>query len=155
MSTPLLTSGDDSRVDVIKYLNEQLNEKARELEATRAELADVRRENAKALAGIRRVLDPLYKALCVLYGEMEPIGGISVADAPQDNREKWDYIKRNLPPRLQQAIDLLLLQGSMKRTQIAAALKMDYSNCTKNVIGLLVRQGWVVDHGGSLSLKEL
>jgi hypothetical protein len=48
-----------------------------------------------------------------------------------------------------------MLQGRMRRTQIASALKMDYSNCSKNVIGILVRQGWVVENGGDLSLKQL
>lgn len=68
---------------------------------------------------------------------------------------KWDAVKSRLAPRLRECIDLLLIQKHMKRTQIAAALKMDYSNCTKNVIAVLLRQGLLEDNGGELSLKDL
>ena len=68
---------------------------------------------------------------------------------------KWEAVKSRLAPRLRECIDLLLIQKHMKRTQIAAALKMDYSNCTKNVIAALLRQGLLEDNGGELSLKEL
>jgi hypothetical protein len=43
----------------------------------------------------------------------------------------------------------------MRRTQLASAMKMDYSNCAKNVIAVLIRQGLIVERGGMLSLKEL
>jgi hypothetical protein len=68
---------------------------------------------------------------------------------------KWDAIKKRLPPRQSEAIDIFLAQGSLRRTQLAAAMKMDYSNCTKNVIAVLVRQGLLIESGGMLSLKEL
>ena len=68
---------------------------------------------------------------------------------------KWDAIKVRLAPRLREAVDVLLLQGSMKRTQLAAALKMDYSNCTKNVVQVLKSQGWLVENNGNLSLRVL
>ena len=69
--------------------------------------------------------------------------------------DKWEAIKSRLAPRLRECVDLLLIQKHMKRTQIAAAMKMDYSNCTKNVIGALLRQGLLQDNNGELSLKEL
>jgi hypothetical protein len=72
-----------------------------------------------------------------------------------DSADKWSAIKARLAPRLREAVEMLQLQGSMKRTQIAAALKMDYSNCTKNVIGVLKAQGWLVENNGNLSLKVL
>lgn len=71
------------------------------------------------------------------------------------SENKWEVIKQRLAPRMREAVDILLMQGSMKRTQLAAALKLDYSNCTKNVVGVLVRQGWIVDNGGNLSLKDI
>jgi hypothetical protein len=72
-----------------------------------------------------------------------------------DASDKWTAIKSRMPPRHAQAVDVLLLQGSMKRTQIASALKMDYANCAKNVIQVLKAQGWIVEQNGSLSLKQL
>jgi len=68
---------------------------------------------------------------------------------------KWDAIKKRLPPKQAAAIDIFLAQGSLKRTQLAAAMRMDYSNCTKNVIAVLVRQGLLIESGGLLSLKDL
>lgn len=68
---------------------------------------------------------------------------------------KWDAIKKRLPPKQAAAIDIFLAQGSLRRTQLAAAMQMDYSNCTKNVIAVLVRQGLLIESGGLLSLKDL
>jgi DNA-binding transcriptional regulator YdaS (Cro superfamily) len=78
-----------------------------------------------------------------------------LSSASETQSSKWDAIKKKLPPRHAEAIDILMLQGSMRRKQLAAALKMDYSNCSSNLIGPLLRQGWFVDNGGSLSLKDL
>lgn len=69
--------------------------------------------------------------------------------------DKWQQIKQRLPPRLAQAIDVLLLQGSMSGTQLAAAMRMDRSNCSKNVVQILLRQGLIVRNGRELSLKQL
>ena len=83
-------------------------------------------------------------------------GKYDIADIPSaDNNHKWDAIKQRMPPRHREAVDILLLQGSMKRTEIAAALKMNYTNCATNVIAVMIRQGWMIDNGGNLSLKEL
>lgn len=77
----------------------------------------------------------------------------AMAATRDDN--KWDAVKQRMPQRHREAIDVLLLSGSLKRTQLAAALKMDYANCAKNVIAILIRQGWLIDSGGNLSLKQL
>lgn len=82
-------------------------------------------------------------------------GGDAVSIPTSDNAAKWEQIKRRQPPRLQEAIDVLLLQGPLRRTQLANALKMDYSNCVKNVVGVLLRQGLLIDNGKELQLKQL
>jgi len=68
---------------------------------------------------------------------------------------KWEAIKKRLPPRQAEAIDIFLAQGSMTRKQVSSALRMNYTNCVNNVIGALLRQGLLTDRGGQLSLKEL
>jgi hypothetical protein len=80
---------------------------------------------------------------------------IDAAPITDGGSGKWEVIKSRLAPRLRECVDLLLIQKRMKRTQIAAALKMDYSNCTKNVIGALLRQGLLQDSNGEISLKEI
>ena len=156
MPQPLLQGEVDNRDDIILTLqteNQRLIGENRRLET---ELATARAQTNRAIAGIRHQMEPWYKAMKVLFGEMDAIGGGEGAISNDGSQQaKWEVVKRQMAPRLAQAIDLLMLQGRMKRTQIASALKMDYSNCTKNVIGILVRQGWVVENGGELSLKEL
>jgi len=120
-----------------------------EMEDLRGEMAQVR-EQAKREA-VMMVLNLLSQALRQVASGKVDLS--TTADTPSISR--WDAIKQRLQPRLREAVDLLLAQGSMKRTQIAAALKMDYSNCTKNVVGPLLRQGLIVEDGQGLSLKAL
>ncbi len=114
-----------------------------DVELLRAQVAEMQEE----LNLIKGILMRQYGAFKVSFGDQ--------AIVTTDSSDKWAAIKARMAPRLREAIELLLLQGSMKRTQIASALKMDYSNCTKNVIGVLKAQGWVVENNGQLSLKVL
>lgn len=141
--TLLLEAGDAS-----PSMADRVLELEQQIQFLHSELAHTRKDCEKT---ILRLLSPLYKALRPAFGDADPISGLD-GDSSQ---AKWDAIKQRLAPRMREAVDILLMQGSMKRTQLAAALKMDYSNCTKNVVGILLRQGWIVDNGGNLSLKEL
>jgi hypothetical protein len=116
---------------------------AEDVEMLRAQLSEMQEE----LNAIKGILLRQYGAFKTAFGDQ--------AITTSDSSDKWTAIKSRMAPRLREAIDLLLLQGSMKRTQIASALKMDYSNCTKNVISVLKAQGWIVEQNGSLSLKQL
>lgn len=121
----------------------ELEQKVRELESR----IDLVKRDAVVI-----VLNLLAKSMKhVASGEFD-LDDLPSSDA---SPSKWDAIKKRLQPRLAEAIDVLLLQGSMRRTQLSAALKMDYSNCNKNVIAILLRQGLVKDSGGMLLLKEL
>ena len=114
------------------------------VEMLRAEVAELRDE----LSAIKSIMLRQYGAYRQAFGEQSTV-------VSSDGADKWNAIKQRLAPRQREAIEILLLQGSMKRTQLAAAMKMDYSNCTKNVVGILLRQGWLIDNGGNLSLKQL
>lgn len=145
MSQPLLLNGPEPSVD----LSDRVSDLEQQVQLLHADLAHTRKDCEKA---ILKLLSPLYKALRPAFGDLDPVAGL---DSNGAAGSKWEAIKPRLAPRMRDAIDILLMQGSMKRTQLAAALKMDYSNCTKNVVGILLRQGWIVDNGGNLSLKEL
>lgn len=103
---------------------------------------------------LREEVNALKTILMRQYGAFKASFGDSAIVTP-DSSNKWDAIKQRLAPRLREAVELLQLQGQMKRTQIASALKMDYSNCTKNVIGVLKAQGWLIEANGHISLKQL
>ena len=135
MSQPLL-SGEQEYV-------ESGSDMGSEIEMLRAQVNEMQEE----LNLIKGILMRQYGAFKVSFGDQ----AITATDAS----DKWAAIKARMAPRLREAIDVLLLQGSMKRTQIAAALKMNYSNCTKNVIGVLKAQGWLIENNGSLSLKPM
>ena len=79
---------------------------------------------------------------------------ISALPAATDSNSKWDEIKKRMPPRHQEAVDILLLTRK-NRTQLAAAMEMRYNTCATHVIAPLIKQGWVIESAGLLSLKEL
>ena len=128
------------------------NSRIEELESRVAELED-------SIPQIKR--DAVVIVLKLLTESLRHVasGKMEIPDVSQpasvQGEARWNAIKSRLAPRLKEAVDILLLQGPMRRTQIAAALKMDYSNCTKNVIGVLLRQGIVIENGGHITLKEL
>ncbi len=133
MSQPLL-SGE------VEYMEDRGPD---QMEMLRAEVSELRDE----LNSIKSIMLRQYSAYRQAFGEQTVVSS--------DSADKWNSIKQRLAPRMRDAVDILLLQGSMKRTQLASALRMDYSNCNKNVIGILLRQGWLIDNGGNLSLKQI
>lgn len=153
MKSLLLEGEVDTRDQEIETLNNRIADLEGELDVARAEARRATQQATRAMANLHRQLSPLYQALQMVFGELDAVG---VDEAPsQGSNPKWEAIKQRMAPRMRETIDLLLLQGAMQRTQIAAALRMDYTNCTKNVIGILMRQGWLVEHGGKIALKEL
>lgn len=150
----LLLNGEvDTRNEEIEQLRGEVERLQDELEVARMAAKNAEKQASRAVAALRQQLTPLYRGLQLLFGEMDKF--VPESNSPAENGSKWDSIKARLAPRLREAIDLLQLQGQMKRTQLASALKMDYSNCTKNVVGVLKSQGWIVESGGNISLKQI
>jgi len=107
----------------------------------------------RQIGELRRDVDAVTKGVLVTAGALS--GKPSAGSGSGDQGSKWEQIKRRLQPRLADAIDVLILQGSMSGTQLAAAMRMDRSNCSKNVVSVLLRQGLIVRNGHELSLKQL
>lgn len=143
----------DDRDQRIELLTREVERLEGELRAAKLETEKVRAENGRAISALRKQLAPLFRALQMVFGEIDAVSEGDVGVPQADT--KWESVKQRLAPRLRDAIDILLVQKAMKRTQLAAALRMDYSNCNKNVIGVLLRQGLLLDNGRELSLKEL
>jgi hypothetical protein len=123
-----------------EYLDDQGPD---QIEMLRAQISELQEE----LSLIKNILLRQYGAFKAAFGD--------TAIVSSDAGDKWISIKQRLAPRLREAVDLLLLQGQMKRTQLASALKMDYTNCCKNVVTVLKAQGWMVENNGYLALKQL
>lgn len=124
----------------------QLDHFERRIQTLETQLATVKRDAVVAL------LEILAQSMRhIASGKMQ----IPNNSADSNAGDKWDAVKVRMEPRQQKVIDVLLLQKSMTRRQIASAVQMNYTNCVNNVISVLIRQGWLLDNGGSISLKEL
>ena len=148
MNQFLLEGEVDNRDSVIEQLrleNQRLSEAL-----VRERLKN--RSVESGLVAFRKQTLGLLHALQAAHGLIE---GMGLDGGGGSGSGKWEVVKQRLSPRLREAVDIFLTQGHMKRTQLASAMRMDYSNCTKNVIAVLLRQGLLVDNGGQLSLKEL
>lgn len=155
MSSPLLLEGRvDTRDQELVDLRRQLADLEDELVVARAEAKRARGQIERGVRLLREATTPLFNGLKMIHGQMDDLVPDNGVTSPSGS-DKWDAIKKRMTPRLAGAIDILLVQGGMRRTQLASAMKMDYSNCSKNVITILLRQGLLVDNGGELSLKEL
>ena len=115
-----------------------------------------------AITELRRQLGPLYRALRAVFGEIELVAGkddapTSPSPSPSSDNgsqsSRWDAIKRGLAPRLAQAIDILLTHGAKTNSQLAAAMKMDRTNCNNNVTLKLKQMGLIVKNGNEYSVK--
>jgi hypothetical protein len=152
MSQPLL-EGDyiqDRGPDVVERLNQRILDLENRITDIETERPQIKRD------AVVIVLSLLTESLRhVASGKMD-IPDVSHATSGSGQDARWDAIKARLRPRLKEAVDILLVQGPMRRTQLAAALKMDYTNCTKNVITVLVRQGIVIENAArEIQLKTL
>lgn len=114
-----------------------------EVESLRAQVTEIQED----LNTLKAILMRQYGAFKAGFGDQVIVTA--------DSSNKWDAIKNRMPPRHREAVEMLLLQGSMSRKQLSAALHLGYTNCANNVVQPLLRQGWLVENSGSLSLKQL
>lgn len=156
MSQPLLSSGqeylEEQGPDVMVQMNERIDELEAEIRELKADRQAIQRE---AVVIVLKLLTESLRH--VASGKMD-IPDVSHAAPSSGSDARWEAIKSRLAPRLRDAVDVLLLQGPMSRAQVAAALKLGYKNCADNVIGVLMRQGIVVETAGPrgpVSLKNL
>lgn len=147
--SPLKFSKDFSTEATLQTL---LDQRTVELAQARAKIAQLEKANALAVGMLKKQLLPWKKIIDAIWGQIDQF---DLGNEGSGLSEKWAAVKPTLAPRMQQAIDLLLLQGSMTRREIAAALRMNYTNCVTNVIGAMLRQGWFVESNGKIQLKEL
>jgi hypothetical protein len=148
MSQPLLNGAVDAEyVEPGSDLGNRIEELDSRLDDLESRLILVKRD------AVAMVLNLLSHALKQVAAGKVDIS--SVASVAGDASSKWEPIKKRLQPRLAEAIDIILVQGPMKRDELRVAMKMNYTNCCNNVVLPLVRQGLLIDSGGKLSLKEL
>lgn len=148
MSSRPLLSG------IQEYVQDETPALRSEIERLVDELRQERSKNAGIENGIRdlrRILSPLYDGLRLIFGEMD---AMRVESSPVAGNSKWEAIKARYQGRIAEAIDVLLLHGTMNSSQLAAAMKMDRSNLSKNLLPKLSSMGLITRNGRDISLRE-
>lgn len=163
----------DPEVERLRNENRHLK---RELDDAQVEAKRAREDSDRALGALRKQLGPLYRALQMVFGELDAAG---VTDGPQyygepaapsapgggglDSRldprvnAVWESWKTKLGPGTAQAriIETLQLHPSMSAAQLKVAAKMAtqtvYESTSKlRLLGLIEK-----DSGGRWTLKKL
>lgn len=135
----------------IDALRERLRQVEESAHSERAKTAVVER----GVSELRNVLNPLYTALRHIYGEIDAmeIEEQTTHVSPKKSAvwENWKSKLGGLPAK---AIDALLLNGPMNRTQLRIQLGCATGSVT-NVIVALNKAGLIDKDGTKVKLKEL
>jgi hypothetical protein len=148
-------SGPDDRDLIIRGLRSELAQKDEEIRRLRQQTGVIE-DGVRKLRGL---LNPFHVFLGNVFGEMDAIGITEgVGSVPSGNglpteNSKWEAVKRQNPGRIAEAIEILLHRASMNTSQLAAALHMNRSNCSANVVPKLRQLGLIVG-GRDFSLNR-
>lgn len=155
MGLSLLSSASDPRQQ-LESLQRELYNRNRELAEVQEALRQERAKNAATERGaqqLREILSPMFNGLKMVFGEME---GIGISSTVPDSRVTavWNDWKQKLGGHTAKAIDVLLLHGSMNRTQLRLHLRCA-TGTVVNVVAALNKAGLINKNGDQVSLKEL
>lgn len=146
----------DQEIEALRSENRRLQRAVSdaEVDAKRA------REDAdRALSNLRRQLGPLYRALQMVFGELDAAGvadtqPASSASTNDGAKAKWDEWKQRLDNNCARVIDALLLGGEMNVKAIMVACRMGEATVYRST-SQMGQAGILVKNGGKFSLKQL
>jgi hypothetical protein len=166
---PLLLEGivqeghDDSFDADLRKENARLGDQVLTL---RRELEDAHRDNerlSRSIANLRTTLNPLYRGMRALFGEIELAVGeeqgasvsanepASLAASALDPR--WQSFKNTFPGTGSEIIDALLVHGELKLTNLVTLIRHHY-NTIQSAAVKLKAAGAINYSNGTLSLKR-
>lgn len=149
----IIDVGNDSELD---ELRDEVRQLKRDLSSARGEVTAAKRDAARAMGALRKVLAPLYRALQMVFGELDTIGvdeADSVSATPKTSAV-WEAWKSKLPPACGRIIDALLLHGDLNGGQILVACQMG-PNTMYPAIRKMKEVGILNKNGSLFSLKKL
>lgn len=162
---PRLIEGDvmDEKDTRIAVLEQEIDDLRDELRMAKAALRVEKDEAGRAVAGVRRVLSPMFNAMKQLFGEMDAIGGVDEAQGPSaaavgDNRvrgvwEEWVH-KLGVGSAPARVVEALLTHGELSVVQLKVVGKMA-NQTVYGATSKLNRLGLLNKNGGKYSLKKL
>ena len=139
----------------IAALQDEIDDLQQQLSTAKADTAKTRLEVAAALSALRKQLVPLYRALQMVFGELNAV-------SPDDGRDSanpkisavWHSWKTKMPGKPAEFIDILLQHGEMTAAQLRIAGRCA-SDTVYQTIYKLNKAGLLNKHGGRFSLKSL
>ena len=137
--------------DIIDAQREEIENLRADLAQARAQLAAAHAGRDQGLAGLQRVLRPLYLALQQVFGELDAIG-VPETETVSDT-SRWADWKRRLGPSCAKVIDALLLEPNMNVTGLTIACKMA-KQTVYDATSKMGRAGILVSEDGRYSLKR-
>lgn len=141
--------------DALRELRDENRELRDQLREARAEITIAKRESARALSALRQQLNPLYRALQAVFGEIEASGISDDGPAPTNARiaAVWENWKSKVGSSAK-LIDALLLHGEMNTSQLSVATGFHRTTIPAHVFKLN-KLGLLNKNGGKFSLKQL
>jgi len=152
MSQPLLEGTYEDIASMPNTRDEELDSlsaRVAELESSLAEAES--RAKREAVVTVLNLLGAALRQVASGKIEMPPLD-VATTTAPSS---RWEAIKQRNPGRIAQAVDTLLVHGTMSVSNLASAMRMDRSNCSKNVVTKLRSMGLLVIDGTGFKLKDL
>lgn len=143
----------DSVIDQLREENETLRGQVIEL---RAKVSLAERTNKAAVSKLRHQLEPLYRALQQVFGEIEviaPAGGSAVL-ADSKVGAVWESWKSRLGQTTAKVIEALLTHGDLGTQQLAIITGL-HRTTIPQAIYKLNKAGLINKNGGKFSLKQL
>lgn len=113
-------------------------------------------QTVQGVAGLRKQLTPLYRALQAVFGEFDALG-VSADDeagVPRKHSAIWDSWKEKMPGMPARFIQVLLEHGDMNAAQLRIAAKCG-NQTVYDTIHKLNKAGLIEKNGGRFSLKKL
>lgn len=163
MSQPALSSPlhvmDNTNADELKKANVKLQRQVDDLQLDLQKAKNESKRALQALANLRDQLGPLFRALRMVFGEIESVdlpetGTVAASSAGTSSglSAKWEMLKNKLGGRQAEFIDLLQ-HGEMTASQLSAAAHCDIRTAY-SVIEKMKNGGWLSKNGNKFSLKE-
>lgn len=101
----------------------------------------------QATAGLRKLLAPL-------WGELQNVPvDVTLTGIPAQPNTRIEAVKRSMPGKPAELIDLLLVHGPMSVTQIITIARWG-KNSVYQTVSKLMKAGIVANNGGKYTLKE-
>ena|SRR5207253_10059076 len=158
-SRALLPEAEQDVRDEVVRLRREIAGLEQELATAKQEVSAAKQGAADALSAIRALrhsLEPFYKALRMVFGEISRVDAIGNSETAQPSSglsPKLEMMKTRLGGRQAEFITLLA-HGPMTTAQLAAVAKC-HRDTVSQVVHKLTKAGVINKNGGKFSLREI